>query len=106
MAAPRPVGRPPANPRFGGVLSDVPQAAVHMPLALHDVAVVARSEEMTILAARAIDAAGEGFVDRLHSSPEIRLRRSNQEMQMVRQQAEREHAPLATTDLASQQSEI
>lgn len=106
MAAPREVVGLRAHPRVDGVRRDVGGDGPQVGVVADALGVVAPLEEVAAAAVERVERLRVVTVAALHPPPEVRLRRLDEQVDVVVHEAVREQQPSTLVDLAHQQPEV
>jgi hypothetical protein len=88
------------------VLTDVTQAADEVAVAAHDTAVETTAEHVAAPPVAAVERLRKRLVNSLEAVRQVRARSPDEEVNMVRHEAERENAPVAAPDLLCDESQV
>jgi hypothetical protein len=105
VAGPLPVFRPGAQPCLNGIPRDVATRCEEMTIVFHVLVVVRPLECVPIKFVAPVDVARVRAIDDEHSASEIRFRRFNKQVVVVRQKAERVAEPAKTLDSSREMPE-
>jgi hypothetical protein len=89
-----------------GVASDVPQASHEVTIGQNWTVVEAAPEEVSLEDMSSVDRSSEVLVDALEPRAQVWIRRAHEKVNVVRHEAESEHAPAPIANLPGDQLQI